>query len=175
MYARILDKFTVAVAAQLLRDKDSEQMSIADNRKALHDFFIEDKFEAGLVLEGWEVKSIRAGSVQLKDSYVKIMDGELWLLGCDIAPSITVSSHVIPERGRSKKLLLNKREIDKLTVKVEQKGYSIVALNLHYSKGRVKADIALAKGKKLYDKRQTERERSAKQETSKIIKEYKRL
>lgn len=150
-------------------------MSIADNRKALHDFFIEDKFEAGLVLEGWEVKSIRAGSVQLRDSYIKIMDGALWLLGCDIAPSITVSSHVIPDRSRSKKLLLNKREIDKLTVKVEQKGYSIVALNLHYSKGRVKADIALAKGKKLYDKRQTEKERGAKLETSKAIKEYKRL
>lgn len=152
-------------------------MTITDNKKVFHDFFIEDKFEAGLVLEGWEVKSIRSGSAQLKDSYVKIINGELWLLGCDIAPSITVSSHIIPDRGRIRKLLLNKREIGKLIVKVEQKGYSIVALNLHYNKGKVKVkvDIAIARGKKLYDKRQTERERSAKSEASKIVKQYKRL
>lgn len=150
-------------------------MSIVNNRKALHDYFIEDKFEAGVVLEGWEIKSIRDGRVNLKDSYVKIKNSEVWLLGCHISPLLSASTHISPDSERVRKLLLNKKEIDRLIGKVEQKGYSIVALNLHYSKGRVKADIALAKGKKLYDKRATERELESKKETAMAIKQYRRL
>lgn len=150
-------------------------MSITNNRKALHDYFIEDKFEAGLVLEGWEVKAIREGRVQLKDSYVRIKNGEIWLFGCHVSPMLSASTHVKPDEIRIKKLLLNKREIERLIGKVDQKGYSIVALNLHYCKGKVKVDIALAKGKKLHDKRATEREKETKRETAMAVKHYKRL
>ncbi len=150
-------------------------MSIVTNKKALHDYFIEDKFEAGLVLEGWEVKSIRGGHVQLKDSYIKLKDGEAWLIGCHISALSSASSHVNPDTIRTKKLLLNRRELDRLIGKVEQKGYSLVALNLHYSKGKIKADIALGRGKKMYDKRQTEKERELNREKSQLIKQYKRI
>lgn len=150
-------------------------MSIINNRKALHDYFIEDKFEAGVVLEGWEVKSIRDGKVQLKDSYVKIKNGEVWLFGCHISVSISTCTHVLADSDRIKKLLLNKHEINKLIGKVDQKGYSIIALNLHYSKGRVKADIALAKGKQLHDKRATQKEREWAKEKAQIKKQYNRL
>ncbi len=149
-------------------------MSIVNNRKALHDYFIEDKFEAGVVLEGWEVKSIREGKVQLKDSYVKIKNGEIWLIGCHVSASISTCTHVLADSDRIKKLLLNKHEINKLIGKVDQKGYSIVALNLHYSKGRVKADIALAKGKQLHDKRATEKDRAWAKEKAQIKKQYNR-
>jgi SsrA-binding protein len=150
-------------------------MSIVNNRKALHDYFIEDKFEAGIVLEGWEVKSIREGKVQLKDSYIKIKNGEVWLLGCHISASISTCTHVLADSDRIKKLLLNKSEVNKLISKVEQKGYSIIALNLHYSKGKIKAEIALAKGKQLHDKRATEKEREWAKEKAQITKQYKRL
>lgn len=150
-------------------------MSIISNKKAFHEYFIEEKFEAGLVLEGWEVKAIREGRGQLKDSYVKIKNGEVWLLGFTVNPMNSASTHVNPDSTRLKKLLLNRREIDRLIGKVEQKGFSIVALNLHYSKGRVKADIALAKGKKLHDKRTTERDQESKREAAKALKQYKRL
>lgn len=150
-------------------------MSIVANRKALHDYFIEDKFEAGIVLEGWEVKAIREGRVQLKDSYIKLKDGEAWLIGCHISALISASSHVNPDTIRTKKLLLHRRELNKLIGKVEQKGYSLIALNLHYTRGKVKADIALAKGKKMYDKRQTEKERELNREKAQIMKQYKRI
>lgn len=150
-------------------------MSIVNNRKAFHDYFIEDKFEAGVVLEGWEVKSVRDGRAQLKDSYVRIKNGEVWLFGCHISSSVSTSTHVLADNDRIKKLLLNKHEINKLIGKVEQKGYSIIALNLHFSKGRIKVDIALAKGKQLHDKRATEKERELAKEKSQIIKHYKRL
>lgn len=150
-------------------------MSIVNNRKAFHDYFIEDEFEAGLVLEGWEVKSIRGGKVQLKDSYVRIKNGEVWLFGCHISASISTCTHVLADSNRVKKLLLNKHEVNKLTGKVEQKGYTAIALNLHFTRGRVKATIALAKGKQLHDKRATEKEREWAKEKSKIIKQYKRL
>lgn len=150
-------------------------MSISNNRKALHDYFIEDKYEAGIVLEGWEIKAIREGKVQLRDSYVKIKGGEIWLLGCHISPLISASTHVHPDSARVKKLLLNKAEIKKLIGKVEQKGYSIIALNLHFKKGKVKVDIALAKGKKLYDKRKVEKEKELNREKDAVIKQYKRL
>ncbi|MCE3268201.1 MAG: SsrA-binding protein [Burkholderiales bacterium] len=150
-------------------------MSIVTNRKALHDYFIEDKFEAGAVLEGWEVKSIRDGKVQLKDSYVKIKNGEVWLFGCHVSASISTCTHVLADSDRIKKLLLNKHEINKLIGKVDQKGYSIIALNLHFSKGRIKVDIALAKGKQLHDKRATEKEREWAKEKAQIKKQYNRL
>lgn len=150
-------------------------MSIITNKKAFHDFFIDEKFEAGIVLEGWEVSAIRAGRGQLKDSYVKIKNNEIWLLGFNITPMLTASTHVHPDAMRLKKLLLNRREIDRLIGKVEQKGFSIIALDLHYKKGKVKAEIALAKGKKLHDKRATEKEREGKRETANALKEFKRI
>jgi SsrA-binding protein len=150
-------------------------MSILTNRKAFHDYFIEEKFEAGIVLEGWEVKAIREGKGQLKDSYVKIKNNEIWLLGFNVTPIFSASTHVRPDAMRLKKLLLHRREIDRLIGKVEQKGYSLIALDLHYKKGKVKAEIALAKGKKLHDKRATEKEREHKKETAQAMKQFKRL
>lgn len=150
-------------------------MQIASNKKALFDYFIEDRLEVGMVLEGWEVKAIRDGRVQLKDSYVRIKDGEMWLMGCHISALRTASTHVNPDTERIKKLLLHKKEIDKLIGKVEQKGYSLVALNLHYSKGKVKAEIALAKGKKMFDKRAVEKEKELNKEKAQMVKHFKRL
>lgn len=134
-------------------------MSIIDNRKAFHDYFIEDRFEAGLVLQGWEVKAIRAGRAQLKESYVVVLNGEIWLLGMHISPLSTVSTHIHPDATRTRKLLLKKEEIDKLIGKVEQRGYALVPLNLHYAKGRIKLEIGLGRGKKLHDKRDTLRDK----------------
>lgn len=150
-------------------------MSIVTNRKVHHDFFLEDRVEVGIVLEGWEIKSIRDGRAQLKDSYVRVKDNELWLLGCHISPVISTSTHVKADADRVKKLLASKSEIRKLKDKVEQKGYSLMALNLHFSKGKVKVDIALAKGKKLYDKRADEKNREAEKEKLHLIKKYKRM
>ena len=150
-------------------------MQIASNKKALFDYYIEERYEAGIVLEGWEVKAIRENKVQLKDSYVKIKDGELWLLGCHISALRSASTHVNPDAERIKKLLLNKKEIDKLIGKVEQKGYSLIALNLHFTKGNIKAEIALAKGKKMYDKRAVEKEKELNKEKAQMQKQYKRM
>jgi len=150
-------------------------MSIISNKKAFHDFFIEERFEAGIVLEGWEVKAIRAGKGQLKDSYVKIKNHEIWLLGFNVAPMVSTSTHIRADAARLKKLLLHRREIDRLIGKVEQRGYSLITLDLHYKKGKVKAEIALAKGKKLHDKRATEKEREGQKEAAQAIKAYKRL
>jgi SsrA-binding protein len=150
-------------------------MSIITNKKAYHDYFIEEKFEAGVVLEGWEVKAIREGRGQLKDSYVKIKNGEVWLLGFNVTPMSSASTHVNPDSARLKKLLLHSREIARLIGKVEQKGFSLIALDLHYKNGRVKAEIGLAKGKKLHDKRASEKEQDSKKEVAKAMKEFKRL
>jgi SsrA-binding protein len=150
-------------------------MSIISNKKAYHDYFIEEKFEAGVVLEGWEVKAIRAGKGQLKDSYVKIKNSEIWLIGFNVNPMISTSTHIRADASRLKKLLLHRREIDRLIGKVEQRGYSLIALDLHYKKGKVKAEIALAKGKKLHDKRATEKEREGQREAAQAIKAHKRL
>jgi len=144
-------------------------MSIIDNRKAFHDYFIEEQLEAGLVLEGWEVKSIRAGRVQLKESYVIYRNGAFYLIGCHISPLSTASTHIKPDPVRTRKLLLNAAEIRKLIGKVERAGYALVPLNLHYAKGRVKLDIGLGKGKKEYDKRDTERERDAGRELQRAV------
>jgi len=144
-------------------------MSIVDNRKAFHDYFIEEKYEAGLVLEGWEVKAIRAGRVQLKEAYVVLRNGAVWLIGCHISPLTTASTHVKPDPTRSRKLLLHAEEVKKLIGKVERAGYTLVPLNLHYSKGRIKLEVGLGKGKKQYDKRATEKDRDWQREKQRLV------
>jgi SsrA-binding protein len=148
-------------------------MSIAENKKAFHDYFIEEKLEAGLVLEGWEVKSIRAGRVQLKEAYVILKDGEVWLLGCHISPLTTASTHVNPDPVRTRKLLLHEREIARLIGKVERAGYALVPLNMHFAKGRVKLEIGLAKGKKQYDKRESEKQKDWEREKARLMRDKK--
>lgn len=149
-------------------------MSIVDNKKAFHDYFIEDRIEAGLVLEGWEVKAIRAGRVQLKEAYVIVRNGEIFLFGAHISPMLSASTHIHPEALRTRKLLLHKIQINKWIGKVERAGYTLVPLNLHYVRGRVKCEIGLAKGKKQYDKRQTEKERDWTREQQQIMKQNRR-
>jgi SsrA-binding protein len=149
-------------------------MSIADNKKAFHDFFIEEQFEAGIVLQGWEVKAIRAGRVQLKEAYVIIKGGEIFLFGAHIGALPTASTHIHPDSVRTRKLLLHADEIKKLIGKVERSGYTMVPLNMHYLNGRVKCQIGLAKGKKQHDKRETEKERDWQREQQKIMKQHKR-
>jgi SsrA-binding protein len=144
-------------------------MSIAENRKAFHDYFIEEKHEAGIVLEGWEVKAVREGRVQLKESYVVIMSGEIYLVGCHITPMGTASTHVRPDATRTRKLLLHSEEIAKLIGKVERAGYTLVPLDMHYTRGRIKIQIGLAKGKKQYDKRAAEKERDWERERGRIM------
>jgi SsrA-binding protein len=144
-------------------------MSIVENRKAFHDYFIEERFEAGLVLEGWEVKAIRAGRAQLKEAYVVLQRGEPFVIGMHVSALPTASTHVHPDPTRTRKLLLNAPEIAKLIGKVEQKGYTLVPINLHFAKGRVKMDIGLAKGKKQHDKRETEKERDWQRERQRLM------
>jgi len=144
-------------------------MSIAENRRARYDYHIDEKFEAGVVLSGWEIKAIRAGQVQLTDGYVLIKNGELFLIGCRINALRSASTHVNPEADRTKKLLMHKAEIKRLVGKVEQRGFTLVPLNLHYKGGRVKADIALAKGKAEHDKRNTEKERDWERERGQLM------
>jgi SsrA-binding protein len=144
-------------------------MSIVENRKAFHDYFIEERYEAGLVLEGWEVKAIRAGRVQLKEAYVHLLGAEPFVIGMHISPLPTASTHVHPDPTRSRKLLLNAEEIRKLIGKVEQKGMTLVPLDLHYTKGRVKIAIGLAKGKKQHDKREAEKERDWQREQQRLL------
>ena len=146
-------------------------MSIIENRKAFHDYFIEEKHEAGMVLEGWEVKAIRAGRVQLKEAYVVVKKEEVWLIGCHISPLATASTHIKPDPIRSRKLLLHANEIRKLIGKVQQAGFTLVPLNLHYTKGRVKLEIGLAKGKKLHDKRATEKEREWQRDKARLMRD----
>ena len=143
---------------------------IADNKKAAFNYFIEERFEAGMVLEGWEIKSLREGKVQLTDGYVVIRNGELFIIGCQINPLNTASSHVNPDSVRTKKLLLHKEEIRRLIGKVEQKGSTLVPLNLHWKNGRVKCDIGLAKGKAEHDKRDTIKDREGKREVERAMK-----
>jgi SsrA-binding protein len=148
-------------------------MSITDNKKAFHDYFIEERHEAGLILEGWEVKSIRAGRANLKESYVVLKNGAVFLIGCHISPLPTASTHIHPDPTRSRKLLLHAAEISKLIGKVERAGYTLVPLNLHFSKGRIKLEIGLAKGKKQHDKRESDKERDWKREQSQLMKQSK--
>lgn len=145
-------------------------MSIVENRKARHDYFIEDTFEAGLALEGWEVKAIRAGRVHLQEAYVIVRAGEIVLIGAHVTPLATASTHVHPDPTRTRKLLMHAAEIDRLIGKVERAGYSLVPLDLHYTRGRIKLLLGLAKGKKQYDKRATEREREWQREKQRLVK-----
>jgi SsrA-binding protein len=142
---------------------------IAENRRARYEYHIEEQFEAGVVLEGWEVKAVRAGQVQLTDGYVLIRDGELYLIGCRINALGSASTHVHAEADRTKKLLMHKEEIKRLVGKVEQKGFTLVPLNLHYKGGRVKAEIALVKGKAQHDKRDTEKKRDWEREQGRLM------
>jgi SsrA-binding protein len=145
-------------------------MSIAQNKKAYHDYFIEEKFEAGLVLEGWEVKAIRAGRVQLKEAYVIVQKGALHLIGSHVSALPTASTHVHPDPTRTRKLLMHAEEINKLIGKVERAGYTLVPLDLHYQRGRIKLEIGLAKGKKQHDKREAERDREWQREKQRLLK-----
>lgn len=147
-------------------------MSIADNKKAFHDYFIEEKFEAGLVLEGWEVKAIRAARVQLKEAYVVVKNGAVYLIGCHISPLLTASTHIHPDPTRSRKLLLHASEISKLIGKTERAGFTLIPLNMHFSKGRIKLDIGLAKGKKEHDKRATEKDREWQREKLRLVRAH---
>ena len=144
-------------------------MSIIQNKKAYHDYFVEDKYEAGIVLEGWEVKAIRDNRVNIKEAYVIIQKGEIYLLGCHITPLGCASTHINPDNIRTRKLLLNHDEIAKLIGKVERSGFTLVPLDMHFSKGKIKCEIGLAKGKKQYDKRQAEKEKDWNREKKQIL------
>ena len=146
-------------------------MSIIDNRKAFHDYFIEERFEAGLVLEGWEAKSIRAGRAQLKEAYVIIKREEIFLIGAHISALPTASTHIHPDPVRTRKLLLHATEITKLTGKVERDGFTLVPINMHYTKGRIKLEIGLAKGKKQHDKREAEKDRDWVREKARVMRD----
>ncbi|MCH7893503.1 MAG: SsrA-binding protein SmpB [Proteobacteria bacterium] len=143
---------------------------IVTNRKARHDFFIEENLEAGLSLQGWEAKSLRAGRAQLKESYVVIKDAEAWLLGAHFSPLSSASTHVKTDPTRTRKLLLHRRELDRLIGSVERKGYTLIPLSLYWKKGRAKLDLGLAKGKKQHDKRATDKDRDWKRQKERILK-----
>jgi SsrA-binding protein len=149
-------------------------MSIIQNKKAFHDYFIEDRYEAGLALEGWEVKSIRAGRVQIKEAYVTVKDGALYLFGAHISPLPTASTHIHPDPLRTRKLLLHAAEIDKLVGKVQRAGYTLMPLDMYFKGGRIKLQIGLAKGKKQHDKRAAEKEREATREAAQALKKERR-
>ena len=144
-------------------------MSIVQNRKAFHDYFVEERFEAGIALEGWEVKAIRAGRVQLKEAYVVVHGGEIQLVGCHISPLASASTHVTPDPTRTRKLLLHANEINRLVGSVERAGYALIPIDMHYSRGRVKVEIGLAKGKKQHDKRASERDREWRREQQRLM------
>ena len=149
-------------------------MSITVNKKAFHDYFIEEKYEAGIALQGWEVKAIRAGRMNIKESYVVIRQGEIYVIGMHITPLPTASKHVSPDPTRTRKLLLHATEISKLIGKVERAGYALVPLDLHYTRGRIKLEIGLAKGKKQHDKRADAQEKDFKREAQRVMKERQR-
>ena len=144
-------------------------MSIVENRKAFHDYFIEERYEAGLVLEGWEVKAIRAGRAQLKEAYGIVRGAEAFIIGMHVSALPTASTHVRPDPTRTRKLLLQRAELAKLIGKVERSGYTLVPLDLHFAKGRIKAEIGLAKGKKQHDKREAEKERDWQREKQRLL------
>lgn len=147
-------------------------MSIVTNKKAFHDYFIEEQFEAGVVLEGWEVKAIREGKVNIKEAYVIIQHGEIYIIGCHITALGSASTHVRPDATRTRKLLLHSEQIAKLIGQVERAGYTLVPLDVHYTRGRVKIQIGLAKGKKQYDKRAVEKEKDWQREKARIVRSH---
>ena len=144
-------------------------MSIVQNKKAFHDYFIEQRYEAGIALEGWEVKAIRAGRAQIKEAYVIVSNSELFLMGCHISPLPTASTHVQPDPVRTRKLLLHAEEISRLIGSVERAGYTLIPVDLHYAKGKVKLEIGLAKGKKQHDKRATEKDKEWQREQQRTL------
>jgi len=150
--------------------KKKSESTIAVNKKARHDYFIEKNFECGIVLEGWEVKSLRAGRAQITETYVFLKNGEAYVTGAHITPLNTASTHVHPEPTRTRKLLLNRKELDQMVVAVERKGYTLVALSLYWSKGRAKLDVGLAKGKKQHDKRASDKDRDWQRQKARILK-----
>ena len=156
----------------MTKKQQSGESSIAQNKKARFDFFIEDRLEGGLALQGWEVKSMRAGKAQLTDSYVILRGGEAWLLNSHVTPLNTVSTHFVAEPKRVRKLLLNRREIDRLTGLVERKGYTLVALELYWSKNRVKVAVGLANGKQQHDNRGTEKDRDWQRDKARALKSH---
>jgi SsrA-binding protein len=144
--------------------------SIAVNRRARHDYFIEDRFEAGMALEGWEVKSLRAGRLSLQESYVVIRNAEAWLVGANITPLQTASTHIKPDPTRSRKLLLHRQELGRLVGSVDRQGYTLVPLDMHWKRGRAKLEIGLAKGKKQYDKRADQKDQDWKRQKERVLK-----
>ena len=148
-------------------------MSIVQNKKAFHDYFIEEKYETGIVLEGWEVKAIRAGRCQIKEAYVVVRKGEIFITGCHISPLATASTHITPDPTRTRKLLLRADEINKLIGKVERAGYTMVPLDVHYTRGKIKLEIGLAKGKKQHDKREAEKEREWQRQKQRLLRSKK--
>ena len=146
-------------------------MSIIQNKKAFHDYFIEERYEAGIALEGWEVKAIRAGRSNLKEAYVIVRQGEVYLIGCHISALPEASKHVSPDPVRTRKLLLKAEEIRKLIGKVERAGYALVPIDMHYVRGRIKLEIGRAKGKKQHDKRDTEKDREWAREKQRLIRD----
>jgi SsrA-binding protein len=149
--------------------KEDGKSLIAENRKARHEYFIEDRYEAGLALMGWEVKSLRAGRAQLTEAYVFIRAGEVFMMGAHVSPLNSASTHVIAVPTRTRKLLLNRAEIDRLVGAVEREGYTIVPLELYWKQGRAKVRIGLAKGKKQHDKRATEKDRDWQRDKSRLL------
>lgn len=148
--------------------------TVAVNRKARHDYFVEERIEAGLVLEGWEVKSLRDGRLQLSESYVLLKNGAAWLVGAHISPLPTASTHIHPDPTRSRKLLLHRREINRLIGAVERQGYTVVPLSLYWKRGRAKLEIGLVRGKKQHDKRAVAKAREWDREKARTLKHYNR-
>ncbi len=168
--AFVSKKAAAASSPKAMKKAEAAAVRIADNKKASFNYHIEERYEAGMVLEGWEVKSVREGKVQLTDGYVVIRNGELFIIGCQINPLGTASTHVRPDAVRTKKLLMHKEEIKRLMGKVEQKGFTLVPLNMHWKSGRVKCEIGLAKGKGEHDKRDTIKDREGKREVERAMK-----
>ena len=162
-------QYNVATMAKPRKSKSSDA-TIADNRKARHDYHIEEHLEAGLSLEGWEVKSMRAGKANLAEAYAILKNGEAFLIGCHISPLPTASTHVSPDPTRTRKLLLNRFELDRLTGAIDRKGYTLVPLSLYWNKGRAKLRLGLAKGKKQHDKRADAKDRDWKRQQARILK-----
>lgn len=158
------------MAKKAKKQKKPAGSTIVLNKKTRHDFFVEETFETGIVLEGWEVKALRAGRVNIKESYVVLKGSEAFLLGCTINPLQTASTHINPEPTRTRKLLLHRNELNKLIGLVERKGYTLVATAMYWKKGRAKLEIGVAKGKKLHDKRATEKDRDWKRQQSRVLK-----
>jgi SsrA-binding protein len=152
--------------------KKINESTIALNKKARHDYFIEQTFECGLVLEGWEVKSLRAGRAQITETYIHLKNGEAWVIGAHFSPLNTASTHVKPDPTRTRKLLLNRIELDRMVGAVERKGYTLVALSLYWRKGRAKLEIGLAKGKKQHDKRASDKDRDWQRQKARILKAH---